>query len=744
MVSRLCWCGGLLSAGLLAGSAFASDAQWDNTFSLPFPIRSNFYTALTADDNGNVFFSADQFVLHQRGNDLPHVIGTGFNSPQALALMGADLFLGTAGGATGLWRWDGANWSSVGGGVNGSVRALAVSGTRLYCGGSFTVANDTNIQGLALWDGNGFLSLGAVSGVVNAILVDGERVYIAGKFDRVAGISATNVACWDGSAWRALGTGTNQIGLGDNGWGVLSLGKHPSGRIFAGGLEGPEGPDSCPLFEWTGEGWIKTPLRGRGDNTGVRNMACFGNELYAGAGFFTLGNTGGAYHPLARFDGTNWALVEGVPVRCSILEMTTTTNGIYVYGEGSVPLSRGSLRLLHYNGSEWSMLNQGKGISAGGLNVLGLHQDRLTVAGNFPATIGISDKDCVAAWNGKLWVPFGGPDGELNCSEVFATLSEGDDLYAGAAGGVKVWNRTNWSFLSTNSPLNVRALERFGTNLYCGTEAGLWVWDGNTWTALPVNGAVKTLLRDGDMLYVGGNFGMVQGVPVSNIARWDGVNWERLGSGVNATLHCIIKHDTNIYVGGEFTSAGGSSAYRIAKWDGTTWAPVGEGFSRGILPNGTVVEEQTAVRALAFSDQGLLYAAGNFTLAEGKTVNHIAMWDGRNWLPMGNGVRNFARSLLWHENNLYVGGDFVFAGQYSSWKIAVWHEAPALRWSRLAGNELELSWPNAFSNYVLEAGDDLSTAGWTASTNPISVIDDRRVTTNSLASPQHFFRLRGQ
>ena len=741
----MCWCRywGLISIALLAGKILASDAQWDSAFSAVGSNPSGFYTTLTADDAGNVFYGIDQRVFHLRGSAPSRVIGSGFNGPQALAVFGADLFLGTQGGVTGLWRWDGTNWTVVGGGVIGSVRALTVRGNQLYLGGSFTVAGDTNIQNLAIWNGAAFSGLGAVSGAVNAILIDGDNLYIAGKFDRVGGISAANIAFWNGSVWQALGTGTNRIGLGDNGAlvsGTLALGKHPSGRLFAGGLENPG--SGCPLFEWTGERWIETPLRSRGDNLGVRNIARFGNDLYAGAGFFTVGNSAAAYHPLARFDGTSWALVEGVPIRYTILKMATTTNQMYVFGEGAIPLSRAAFRVLQYDGTSWSMLNQAKGVSAGTLNALGFHNGRLTVAGNFPATLGITDKDCVAAWNGKLWVPFGGVQGEPNCSEVFATLSVGNGLYVATAAGVKLWNGTNWSVLGTNSPFNARALERFGTNIYCGTEAGLWAWDGNTWTAIPINGAVRALLRDDDVLYVGGNFTMAQGVAVNNIALWDGLNWQPLAAGVNTTVHCIVKHGTNIYVGGEFTSAGGIAANRVAKWDGASWASVGEGFSRGILANGTVAEQQTAVRALAFSDHGWLYAAGNFTLAEGRPVNHISMWDGRAWQAMGLGVRNFARSLLWHENNLYVGGDFAFAGPYSSSKLAVWHEAPALGWSRLPSNEVELSWPSVFSNYVLESKSDLMAGEWIAVANEISTVDQKRVTTNASSGPQRFFRLR--
>ncbi|MCS7290653.1 MAG: hypothetical protein NZ699_16145 [Roseiflexus sp.] len=37
-------------------------------------------------------------------------------------------------------RWDGAQWRPLGGGVNSTVYALAVSGSNVYVGGKFTNA----------------------------------------------------------------------------------------------------------------------------------------------------------------------------------------------------------------------------------------------------------------------------------------------------------------------------------------------------------------------------------------------------------------------------------------------------------------------------------------------------------------------------------------------------------------------------------------------------------------------------
>ena len=753
------WLSVWLIAALLYTSernGFGSDSQWDDTFF----SHGGIVNALVVDEQGYVY-AGGEFGGIAELNAFPGTrnlaqgdgqrwwqVGGGLNGRvNALALKAKDLYVGgsfTQAGtnaARSLARWDGSNWWAVGTGVTGEVMALAFEGSDLYVGGRFTSAGDLVTQGLAKWDGSNWSDFGGVflgpnAGTVRAILVHEEKVYIGGDFDRVGTNAVANVACWDGASWHALGSGTNKVPL----LRVQALGVDVAGRLYAGGL-GDGSVSGRTLFQWSGDRWIATPLGGPGDNTGVRAITSFGNDLYVGAGFFA--QLGGRLYPMARFDGTNWNLPD-VPFRHTVLAIAATTSRMYVSGNSGIPLSREGFSVMYYDAKEWSVI--GKGVAdrrqepPNVINTLGSNRGFI-VAGGRIRYGGFGQQECIAAWNGKIWSPFEPFQSQSFCSEVLTVDSAEGRLLAGTVDGLKSWNGTNWVTFGTGGPSTVRAIAVIGQEIYCGTPSGLWRWDGVAWAPFGITGNVNALLYDQGVLYAGGAFTNAGGVAANNIAQWDGFQWQGLSEGVNGPVHCLANRGAALYAGGQFSIAGATAAEGVAAWNGTNWSAMGRGLSGGILGTGTVAEG--VVRALTVSDHGVLYAGGNFTQADGLDVNHIAMWNGRHWLPLGGGVKNFVRALLWHENKLYVGGEFSYAGDGVSSRIAVWHEAPSLSWSYLADRQQSVfSWPADFSDYVLEAANELPTSQWTTATNEVFIYGNQLVTTNSIVGERQFFRLR--
>src|SRR5262245_52723033 len=60
--------------------------------------------------------------------------------------------------------------------------------------------------------------------------------------------------------------------------------------------------------------------------------------------------------------------------------------------------------------------------------------------------------------------------------------------------------------------------------------------------------------------YIGGGFGVVGDVVANHIAKWNGVTWTALGSGLNNVVYALATSSNNVFAGGVFTTAGGSPA----------------------------------------------------------------------------------------------------------------------------------------------------------------------------------------
>jgi trimeric autotransporter adhesin len=131
----------------------------------------------------------------------------------------------TAGGvmANAIGRWNGSGWSALGSGMarddDGyilSVSALAVSGDDLYAGGGFLTAGGVTVNSIAKWNGSSWSALdsgmGRPDGVppyVYALAVSGSDLYAGGSFTVAGSVSANRIAKWNGSSWSALGSGMN-------------------------------------------------------------------------------------------------------------------------------------------------------------------------------------------------------------------------------------------------------------------------------------------------------------------------------------------------------------------------------------------------------------------------------------------------------------------------------------------------------------------------------------------------------
>ena len=416
------------------------------------------------------------------------------------------------------------------------------------------------------------------------------------------------------------------------------------------------------------------------------------------------------------FGGTGIADRDG-QVRAAVTWRDRLIIGGYFSQVGGV----NATNIAIWDGNRWSSLGNGLGVFdanrsvASAINSVRVIDDEIYAAGIFTNS-GAASISNIAKWNGAQWVPLG-----LGLSDPLAVIAVYDiagrranDLYAGGtfttADGVPTsriahWNGQKWS------PLG----------------AGVSQSNGYAF--------VHTITINRDDVYLGGSFTSAGGVAATNIAKWTGSKWESIGNGLpGQAVYALAIVRGSLFAGGRFGDFAGGVLQGIAPWDGAAWISVGgpaNGFSG--YPG--------SVLSIA-SVQDRLFVGGEFSSIAGVAATNIAHWTGREWLPLGGGLRypSIVYALASNGSEIFAGGSFDFAGDTSSRKIARWHIPRTLK-VQSSQNQIHVSWPAPDTNFVLESTSSLN-SNWQPVSQPPLVQDNRWTITNTISGTKQFFRLK--
>ncbi|MBL9079957.1 MAG: hypothetical protein JNL08_20855 [Planctomycetes bacterium] len=615
----------------------------------------------------------------------------------SLAVGGAFTFAGGA-PANYVARWDGATWSPFGFGMFGGavLDLLTLANGDLVAVGAFGFADGIAARGIARWNGSAWSALGSSLGGTSPFgasvveLPNGDLI-VGGSFASAGGVPAANLARWDGSAWSAIGTGADNV--------VDKLLPMPNGDLLVlGRFTTIDGVPANRIARW--DGTTFTPLGSGLDANAVDAQVLPNGDIVVAGSFQNAG--GVAALRLARWDGTSWhALGSGVVgtpgSSAAAVALAQLPSGDLVVG-GTFQIAGGTAvaNLARWNGTDWSQLSPGTYLD-GILNAAtATANGNLVVGGSF-RTIGTIAANSIARWNGTAWSPLGaGLSGSFGSVAALTSLPNGDLVVGGtfttagtaSANHIARWDGVSWSGLGTGmsggafvpgvaalAVLPNGDLVAGGSFATAGTASANSIarWDGVSWSglgtgmsggpSLPAVGAL-VVLPNGDLI-AGGVFQFAGGVSVGNIARWNGTTWSPLGTGTNGPVTTLLVHpDGSLLVGGSFTTAGGIPCNCIARWNGTAWSPLGTGFS-GSPPNLT-----NAVYELALLPNGDVVAGGLFLLAGGARANRIARWNGSTWTSFGAGCSDVVTMLTVYGDELLVSGAFKAVDGLPAWHLA--------------------------------------------------------------------------
>ena len=306
-------------------------------------------------------------------------------------------------------KWDGSNWSALGsngagnGSLNAIVRAIAISGSNIFVGGSFTDVNNNGMylnaaDYIARWDGSNWWALagngagnGSLSDPVSAIAISGSMVYVGGSFldvnNKGTVLSAADyVARWDGSNWSALAG--NGAGNGSLNGVVFSLALSGS-NLYVGGAfinvnnKGTVLSAADYIAKWDGSNWSALGSNGAGNGsvTGfVYVIAVSGSSVYVGGDFTNVNNKGtvlGAADYIAKWDGSNWSALgsngagDG-SLNSYVQSLAISGSNVFVGGSFTDVNNKGTVlgaadKIARWDGSSWSAVGHGATTSNGSI-----------------------------------------------------------------------------------------------------------------------------------------------------------------------------------------------------------------------------------------------------------------------------------------------------------------------------------------------------------------------------------------
>lgn len=206
---------------------------------------------------------------------------------------------------------------------------------------------------------------------------------------------------------------------------------------------------------------------------------------------------------------------------------------------------------------------------------------------------------------------------------------------------------------------------------------------------------------------------MDETLPIDDDARWDdGFGFSTVNQFPFVWVKAIAVNGSGLYVGG-YTLGGNSMAVNgIVRWDGSSWSNLDGGVeSCPSICTGKVIALETK------GDD--LYVGGDFIYAGGMRANQIARWDGSKWFTLGEGIpmrNNFHESIgvdaiAISGNDIYTVGNVITDLKDNLFSnldgVALWDGS---RWSAQGGG-VSGQGHSLSANAVAIKGDEIYVGG---------------------------------
>jgi len=401
----------------------------------------------------------------------------------------------------------------------------------------------------------------------------------------------------------------------------------------------------------------------------ISALAAGGGNLFVGISPFS-GSVGYVdVSHIARWDGRRWHRM-GAGLDSPPADMAVVGGDLYVVGGFERAGDDAIAGVARWDAATQAWKPVGSGVgpqddsaspSASAVAILG---GQLYIGGDFVSIDGVEAFN-LARWDGTAWAAVG--DGLEY--EPTGRLGEVCTLAATPDGRLAVGGKFTHAFDAPGAP--ARLVNHIA--IWSPAEQRFFALGGGLDLDAVISSAeVYSIVATTSELFVGGEFDEAGGVAVRNVARWDGAGWHDLGGGANGTVAALLlAPDGALYVGGVFDKVGpGVGANRIAKLSGAGWEALGTGVVVG-SPETAVVADIKLVGTQ-------LFVGGTFDAAGTAQSSNIAIWNlSGGWEAMGRGLEggvidSEVNTLAVGNGIVYAGGEFTTADGAPSAAFAAW------------------------------------------------------------------------
>jgi hypothetical protein len=343
-------------------------------------------------------------------------------TPGALYVGGKFTDAGGIANADRIATWNGSAWGAVSSSTqqitSGEVFAVAVSGGKVYAGGTFTATGGAN--NLAVWNGASWAPFctvpGETIGNVNALQVIGPTLYVGGDFQDGAGIETADylLAC---DLASGLPDDTTVDPVHPFSGPIKALTATSNGTLYAGGRFGNlENIPAADNVAYLPQGGTWQPMGSGGGTCGcaldayVRGLASDGTNVFVGTEGSNVAGIAQADH-VVKWDGAQWSAMGSntagtdgwFPAATNIYDLTSV--GSNVFATGTFQNANGDARadnVAWFDGTKWQPVGSngaGNGPWVGEGSALALVERQLYAAGNFTSAGGDPQAQSAASFS---------------------------------------------------------------------------------------------------------------------------------------------------------------------------------------------------------------------------------------------------------------------------------------------------------------------------------------------------------